>query len=83
MLLIRSYTKVKNKLLGYYAGEFEMVGNLKVGDDIRQTHIRFKISNGYEIYINSIEESYDTDDAIFNGYFYKMNTLQFNLVISS
>ena len=36
--------------------------------------------DNFEAYINSIDQDYDSEDAIFNGYFYKINTLQFNLV---
>ena len=38
-----------------------MVGNLKVGDQIRQTHIRFRNDsrNDFEAYINAFDESYD------------------------
>ena len=57
-----------------------MVGNLKVGDQIRQTHIRFRNISDYEVYNNSIDEGYDAEDAIFNGYIYKLNTPQFNKV---
>ena len=45
-----------------------MVGNLKVGDQIRQIHIRFRNISDCEAYINSIDEGYDADDCIFNGY---------------
>ena len=31
--------EIENELLRDYFDEFEMVGNLKVGDQIRQTHI--------------------------------------------
>ena len=34
--------EIKNEVLLDYVGEFEMVGNLKAGDQIRQTHIRFR-----------------------------------------
>ena len=57
-----------------------MVGNLKVGDQIRQTHIRFRNFSDYEAYINSIDEGYDAEDSIFNGYIYKLNTPHFNKV---
>ena len=33
--------------------------------------------NGFEAYINSIDEGYDADDCIFNGYIYKINIPQF------
>ena len=72
--------EIKQEILEDCVGEFEMVGNLKVGDQIRQTHIRFRNINDYEAYINSIDEGYGADDCIFNGYIYKLNTPQFNKV---
>ena len=48
-----------------------MVGNLKVSDQIRQTHIRFRNIDDFEAYINAIDEGYDAEDAIFKGYNYK------------
>ena len=72
--------EIKNEILEDYGGVFEMVGNLKVGDQIRQTHVRFRNINDYEAYINSIDEGYDADDSIFNGYIYKIITPQFNKV---
>ena len=72
--------EIKQIILRDYTGEFEMVGKLSVGDQIKETHIRFKIITDYEAYINAIDEGYETEDAIFNGYFHKMNTSHFNLV---
>ena len=57
-----------------------MVGNLKVGDQIRQTKIRFRNMDDFEAYINSIDQDYDSEDAIFNGYIYKLDTPQFKKV---
>ena len=57
-----------------------MVGNLKVGDPIRQTHSRFRNMDVFEAYINFIDQDYDSEDAIFNGYIYKLDTPQFNKV---
>ena len=57
-----------------------MVGNIKVGDQNRQTHIRFRNINDYEAYINTIDQDYDSEDTIFDGYIYKLNTPQFNKV---
>ena len=71
---------IKNEILLHYVGAFEMVGNLKVGDQIKQTNIRFKNMVDFEAYINSIDEDYDAEDAIFNGHIYKINTPQFNKV---
>ena len=72
--------EIKQEKLQDYIGTFEMVGNLKVGDQIRQTHVRFRNMDDFESYINSIDEGYDADDCIFNGYIYKINTPQFNKV---
>ena len=72
--------EIRQEILMDYTGEFEMVGNMKVGDQIRQTLIRFGNIADYEAYINAIDEGYDAEDAIFKGYIYKINTLQFNIV---
>ena len=72
--------EIKQEILLDYTGEFEMVGNLKVGDQIRQTHIKFRNMDDFEAYINSIDQDYDSDDSIFNGYIYKINTPQFNKI---
>ena len=69
--------EIKQEILEAYTGEFEMVGNLKVGDQIRRTHIRFRNLDDFEAYINSIDQDYDSEDAIFNGYIYKIDTPQF------
>ena len=71
---------IKNEIIQYYIGTFEMVGNLKVGDQIRQTHVRIRNMDDFEAYINSIDEGYDAEDANFNGYIYKIDTPQFNKV---
>ena len=57
-----------------------MVGKLKIGDQIRQTHIRFRNISDFEAYINSIDQDYDSEDSIFNGYIYKIDTPQFKKV---
>ena len=72
--------EIKNEILQDYIGTFEMVGNLKVGDQIRQTHVRFRNEDDFEAYINSIDEGYAADDCIFNGYIYKIDTPQFKKV---
>ena len=75
--------EIKQQLLQDYTSAFEMVGNLKVGDQIRQTHIRFRIMDDFEAYINAIDEGYDAEDAIFNGYIRKLDIPQFNKVNQS
>ena len=76
----KNFYKIKQEILIDYNGEFEMVGNLKVGDQIRQTHIRFRNMDDFESFIKSIDEGYDADDCIFNGYIYKLSIPQFNKV---
>ena len=75
--------EIKQETLVDYTSEIEMVGSLKVGDQIRQTQLRFRNISEYEAYINSIDEGHDAEDAIFNGYIYKIKTPHFILVIRS
>ena len=75
--------EIHKEILREYAGEFEMVGKLKVGDQIRETHIRFRKITKYESYIKAIDQDYEPEDAMFNGYFYKINTPHFNLIDTS
>ena len=79
-LLMKIYPKLKNEILLDYVGEFEMAGSSKVGDQIGQTHIRFRNITDYEAYVNYIDEGYDAEDSIFNGYIYKINTPHVNFV---
>ena len=72
--------EIKNEILVDYTSEFEMVGNLKVGDQVKQTHIRFRKISDYESYINATDEGYDAEDAIFNGYIDELDTPQFNKI---
>ena len=72
--------QIKNERLGDCTGEFQMVGKLSVGDQIREKYIRFRNLTDYEAYINAIDQEYESEDAIFNAYFFKINTSQFNLV---
>ena len=58
----------KQENLGDYAGEFEMVGRSRIGDQIRTTHIRFRNITDFESYINVIDQDYESEDAIFNGH---------------
>ena len=52
-----------------------MVGRLKIGDQIRTTHIRFRNFTDFESYINAIYQDYESEDAIFKGYIYKPTLL--------
>ena len=46
----------KHEILLDYEGQFELVGNFKVRDQIRETHNRFRNINDYEAYINTIDQ---------------------------
>ena len=59
--------EIKQEIKVDYTGEFEKVGNLKVGDQIRQTHIRLRNMDVFESFINTIDEGYVSVDTIFNG----------------
>ena len=48
--------EIKQEILIDYTGEFEVVCSLKVDDQVRQIHIRFKNIDDYESYINAIDE---------------------------
>ena len=77
--------EIKQEILQDYGGEFEMVGNLKVGNlkvgnQIRQTRSKFRNIDDFDAYINAIDEGYDAEDAIFNGYIYKIDTPKFRKV---
>ena len=57
-----------------------MVGNIKVGNQIHQNHTSFRNMDEFEAYIIAIDEGYHAEDAIFNGFIYKISTPQFNKV---
>ena len=79
-LFSKNVYEIKNEILREYVNGFEIVGSLKIGDQIQQTDIRFRNVDDYEAYINAIAKDYESEDSIFNGYIYKINTSQFNLV---
>ena len=45
-----------------------------------KTNIRFKNMDDFEKYINAIDVDYDSEDFIFTGYVYKLDTPQFKVV---
>ena len=72
--------EIKQEILVDYGGDFQLIEKLSVGDQIREIPIRFRNITDYERFIFAIDERYDAEDAIFNGYIYKINTPLFNLV---
>ena len=72
--------EIKQEKLIDFTGEFEMIGNLSIGDQLGTNHIRFRIITDYEAYFNAIDQEYESEDAFFTGYFYKTDTPQFHSV---
>ena len=46
----------------------------------QKTNIRFENIDAFETYINAIDVDYDSEDVIFTGWSYKMNTADFKRV---
>ena len=56
-----------------------MTGELSIADNTRTKHNRFRNNTDYETYVNAIDQDYESEDAIFNGYIYRTDTPQVNL----
>ena len=51
------------------------------GEIEQQTKIRFQNNDDFEIYINAIDNGgYDSEDVIFTGWLYKLNTPEFKKI---
>ena len=72
--------EIRNEILVDNTFEFEMVGFFVIGGQNRQTHNGSRNIAEYEAYINAICQDYESEDAIFNGYIYKIDTPRFILV---
>ena len=72
--------EIKNEILEDYTGDFELIGKMIIGPVEHKTNIRFKNMDDFERYINAIDIDYDSEDVIFTGYVYKLNTPQFKVV---
>ena len=73
--------EIKNEILEDYTGDFELIGSMLVGEVEQKTNIRFKNVDDFESYINAIDNSgYDSEDVIFTGWLYKLNTPEFEKV---
>ena len=54
---------------------------MTIGEIEQKTIIRFKNIDDFETYINAIDNGgYFSEDVIFTGWLYKLNTLEFNKV---
>ena len=72
--------EIKNEILEDYTGDFELIGKMIIGPVVHKTNIRFKNMYDFERYINAIDIDYDSEDVIFTGYVYKLDTPQFKVV---
>ena len=69
----------KNETLKDFTGDFELIGKMIIGPVEHKTNIRFKNMDDFERYINAIDIDYDSEDVIFKGYVYKLDTPQFKV----
>ena len=72
--------QIKSEILLDYTGDFELNGLTFIGPTQHKTITRFKNIDDFESYINKIDVDYDSEDVIFTGWLYKLNTPQFNVV---
>ena len=72
--------EIKNETLKDYTGDFELNRKKIIGPVEYKTNIRFKNMDDFERYINAIDIDYDSEDVIFTGYVYKLDTPQFKVV---
>ena len=59
--------EIKQEILVDLTGEFEVVRNLSLGDQISEAQIRFRNVDVFASYVTAIDEGYETEDATFNG----------------
>ena len=70
--------EIKNEILEDFTGDFDLIGSMLVGEVEQKTNIRFKNVDDFESYNTAIDNSgYDSDDVIFTGWLYKLNTPEF------
>ena len=70
-----------SEILEDYTGAFELIGSMLIGEIKQKTNRRCKNVDDFEPYINAIDNGgYDSEDIIFTGWLYKLNTHEFNKV---
>ena len=76
--------EIKNEILEDYTGDFELIGFMLIGEIEQKTITRFKNVDYFENYINAIDTGgYDSEDVIFTGWLYNINTPEFKKVNKS
>ena len=73
--------ETRHEVLEDYTGDFGFIGSMLIGEIEQKTNIGFKNVDGFETYINAIDDSgYDSGDVIFKGRLYKLNKTQTNIL---
>ena len=64
----------RSEFLLNFTGDFELYGLIVIGPVERKTNNRFRYMDDFESYINAIGFDYDSEDVVFPGHVYKLNT---------
>ena len=72
--------EIKNDILGEKTGEFDFFGTFVIEESLGNTHIRFENIEDFEAYIFSIDQGYEFEDALFDGFINKIDKPEFNMV---
>ena len=73
--------QIKSEILLGCMGDLELIGYMLIGEIEQKTNIRFKNIDDFESYINAIENGgYDSENVIFTGWLYIINTPDFTRV---
>ena len=70
--------EIKQEILLDYTGDFEIIGSLlfsEIGQ--RKTNFNYRKVDDFETCFNYIDVDYDSEDVIFSGWLFKLNTFQF------
>ena len=70
--------EIRSEVLLEHIGDCDLIGSKVIGPVKRKTKIRFKAMDDFESYLNANDVDYDSEDVIFTGYVYTLNTLEFN-----
>ena len=70
--------QIKSEILEDCIAELELIESMLIGETEQKTYFRFKNVDDFEIYIIALDNSgYDSEDVIFKGWLYGINTLEF------
>ena len=74
-----NFHEIGNEILLGYKGVFELNGLMVIGPVEHKTNIRFKNMYDFASHRNAIDINFDSEDLIFTGYVYKLNTPQIKI----